>query len=424
MTTTPTTKKVQQVLKWLAKSGDIAQFDRPRFHPFPARMPIWLAERIITDLSVAGTTVLDPMVGSGTTAIAALNVGREVVGVDLDPMALILSRVSTTCYDPKRAERKLEGVRARAEQWMAQNRLRVAGVRDSFDDEEQTFLRYWFPPKSQKELFALATDIAAMPAGKYRDLAWVVFSSLIIAKSAGASYALDIARSRPHKVLEKPIVSPMDSWSKRARTVVARLPFTGQRSDLQKATIHRGDARRLKVRSGSVDLIVTSPPYLNAVDYMRTHKFSLVWMGRSLQWLRGVRGQMIGTEQGMYSPDSLPHDIEAALVNGLSESRRLGLVRRYMSDMRRVLLESKRVLKPGGAMVMALGPSVISRSDSDAGEIFGELAESIGLEIVDSIFRPLEGSRRSLPPPLAMNRENPLHQRMQGEVFLGLRKPR
>lgn len=418
-----TDKKIQEVLDWLAAGAGSAQFDRPRFHPFPARMPIWLAEHIIEKLSPPGAIVLDPMVGSGTTAIAALRAGRQAVGFDIDPMALVLSRVSTKPYDRARAVRTLADTRTNAEQWLNRRKPHVATIRKSFEDEDQSFLRYWFPPKSQKELFALATEILSMPSSKYRDLAWVVFSSLIIAKSAGASYALDIARSRPHKVLEKPIVNPMDAWTARAKTVVARLPFAGATSNQLKATICRGDARELPVESNSVNLIVTSPPYLNAVDYMRTHKFSLVWMGHTLDRLRSVRGQMIGTEQGMYSPDSLPKDLESALVKGVSESRRLGMVRRYLSDMRRVLLEAERVLKPGGAMVMALGPSVISRSESDAGEVLGELAHSIGFEKVNSAFRPLEGIRRSLPPPLAMTHGNPLRQRMEGEVFLGLRKP-
>jgi len=419
-----TTKSVQRTLDWLESDAERAPRSQPSFHPFPARMPVWIAEHIIRELSSPGATVLDPMVGSGTTAIAALRAGRNVIGMDIDPMALVLSRVATTTYDPTRAEKKLAEIRARAEGRLKRRKLGVESIRQTFEDEDQSFLRYWFPHRSQKELFALANEIASLPAGKYRDLAWVVFSSLIIAKSSGASYALDIARSRPHKVADKSVLNPMDGWSARARTVVARLPFTGKRDTRITAKVRRGDARRLAAPADSIDLIVTSPPYLNAVDYIRTHKFSLVWMGHTLDHLREVRGSMIGTEQGMYSPDSLPSGVETTLVASISERRRLGMVRRYLSDMRRVLLEAERVLRPGAAMIMALGPSVISRSESDAGEVLGDLAQSLGLKKVNSAFRPLDGTRRSLPPPLAMTRDNPLGKRMEGEVFLGLQKPR
>lgn len=51
------------------------------------------------NLSDPGELVLDPMLGSGTTATACLRAGRQVVGTDIDPMALLLARVATTVYD-------------------------------------------------------------------------------------------------------------------------------------------------------------------------------------------------------------------------------------------------------------------------------------------------------------------------------------
>lgn len=437
---TTTTNKVTDVLATIAASGggssttvrNAERFEKPRCHPFPARMPIWLAQDVIESLSEPGETVLDPMVGSGTTAIAALRAGRNVVGTDLDPMALLLSRVSTTAYDPKRASKTLVEIGARAQKRINSG-LKVATARAGFDEDDHEFLKYWFPPRSQRELFALATEIVAMPKGKYRDLTWVVLSGLVIAKSAGASYALDISRSRPHKVEDKPIANPLEAWAARSKIVIDRLPFTTGADDETEenktildtdltAQIRRADARKLPVKDGSVDLVVTSPPYINAIDYMRSHKFSLVWMGHPLSDLREVRSTMIGTERGMYSPDSLPSKLEETIVDRIEESTRLGQVRRYLSDMRRVLLELKRVLKPGGVIVMALGPSVIASDKSDAGDVMGGLAEAVGLVKVGAVFRPLDPSRRSLPPPFAVGRTNPLRLRMDGEVFLGLLK--
>jgi len=47
-----------------------------------------------------------------------------------------------------------------------------------------------------------------------------------------------------------------------------------------------------------VDFVLTSSPYANAIDYMRSHKFSLVWMGLSVSKLAMIRGQMVGAERG------------------------------------------------------------------------------------------------------------------------------
>src|SRR5690606_33276902 len=140
---------------------------------------------IIERLTDPGETVADPMVGSGSTAIAALKAGRAFVGADIDPMALLLARVGVTNYTRERAELSMADIAAGARRRLNGGR-RGATVRSHFDDEEQEFLRYWFPPRSQKELFALASEIDSLSPGKTRDLAWTIFSSLIIAKSAGA----------------------------------------------------------------------------------------------------------------------------------------------------------------------------------------------------------------------------------------------
>lgn len=413
---------IKNLLRRIARSKGRPQLDGPRFHPFPARMPVWLAQDIVESLTSTGETVLDPLVGSGSTATASLRAGRNVVGVDIDPMACMLSRVATTPYDRDAATKRLERLLDRAKK-RAGRGLNVAAVRNEFDADAQEFLKYWFPPLSQKQLFALTTAAAAIPADEYRDLAWIALSSLIIAKSAGVSYALDISRSRPHKVEDKPTPKPFELWRRRLGTLVARLPFGTEDPPAAGAQIVRADARSLPINDASIELVVTSPPYLNAIDYMRTHKFSLLWMGHELSALRSIRSKMVGTERGMYSPDSLPEHLETTIVDTIDDSSRLALVRRYLSDMRRVLLEINRVLKPGGAAIVALGPSLLSREAPDAGAIIGDLAKEVGLHKVGWSFRPLQGGRRSLPPPWIIKKRNALNLRMEGEVFLGLQKP-
>src|SRR5665213_129797 len=409
------------LLDRISKSKGNVRLDGPRFHPFPARMPIWLAEDIVTTLTSEGERVLDPMVGSGSTATACVRAKRTVIGTDVDPMALLLSRVASTPFNRTIATTKLLKIVEGAEGRIVRG-LSVKEVRQTFDFQGQAFLKYWSPPRSQKQLFALALEIATMPRGKYRDLAWVTLSSLIIAKSAGVSFALDISRSRPHKVLGKPLPNGFDAWHRRSKTVVDRLPFTRDNAPDVAAHIKQADARKLPVEDASIDLVVTSPPYLNAIDYIRAHKFSLVWMGHQLADLRNVRTGMVGTERGMYSPDSLPSSLENSIVEMIDSTTRLGVVRRYLSDLRRVLLEVERVLKPGGAVVMALGPSLVSRLVADAGDVIGELAATVGLENVGWSFRAFENRRRSLPPPASVGSQNALRLRMEGEVFLGLRK--
>jgi hypothetical protein len=102
-------------------------------------------------------------------------------------------------------------------------------------------------------------------------------------------------RSRPHKVSDKTAIRPIEQFEVAVRAVMAAVPFRRTHSTTR-ASIRKADARKLPLNASSVDIAICSPPYLNAIDYLRGHKFSLVWMGYNVEDLRRVRATDIGTE--------------------------------------------------------------------------------------------------------------------------------
>ena len=391
------------------------------FHPFPARMPVSVAEHLIAQTTTSEAVILDPMVGSGTSLIAARRLGRHGLGFERDPLALLIARSAIAGFDSRRLERLRARVLDHAQSPVRSRRIRLSEIRAQMPLEDRRFIDYWFPPRSQEQLCALAHAIEEEASGKEKDFAWVVFSSLIIAKSAGASSALDLPRSRPHKRSDKAVVLPLDAWTRRFRTAVARLPFKD--SELATgASVRGGDARELPLADRTADLVLTSPPYLNAIDYLRAHKFSLVWMGYSLGQLRELRGTMMGTERGLWSLDGLPPGLEERLENVLEEERERAQRRRYLSDLAKVLAEIARVLRPGGLALLAVGPTIISSKRTDAGDIVAALGERVGLRVVGRVARHLRAAHRSLPPPGAAAMSSPLSHRMRHEVIVALRK--
>ncbi len=391
------------------------------FHPFPARMPVSVAEHLITQTTTSEAVILDPMVGSGTSLIAARRLGRHGLGFERDPLALLIARSAIAGFDSRRLEELGAQVLDHAQGAVRSGRNRLSQIRAQMLPEDLRFIDYWFPPKSQEQLCALADAIEEEASGKEKDFARVVFSSLIIAKSAGASSALDLPRSRPHKRSDKPVVLPLDAWTRRFRNAVARLPF----KDCELATgasVRRGDARELPLEDLRADLVLTSPPYLNAIDYLRAHKFSLVWMGYSLEQLRELRGTMMGTERGLWSLDGLPLGLEERLESVLEEERERAQRRRYLSDLSKVLTEIARVLRPGGLALLALGPTIISSKRTDAPDIVTALGERVGLRVVGGVARHLRAAHRSLPLPRAAATNSPLSHRMRHEIIVALRK--
>ena len=90
--------KIMEALKDIA--GDAGQkISRPSFHPFPARLPLSVAESLLRNISAPDAIILDPMAGSGTTIVAAKKLGREALGFDLDPLALLIARCAVHDHD-------------------------------------------------------------------------------------------------------------------------------------------------------------------------------------------------------------------------------------------------------------------------------------------------------------------------------------
>ena len=169
----------------------VSEFDTVRnhrwFHPFPARMPLALAEHLISEISNQDTVVLDPMMGSGTTVVAASRLGRRVIGIDRDPFAILLAKCAARKHDTTRLQEISDRVLERAKLLLRNKEVKFRLARRLFGKEGREFLDYWFPKRSQRQLFALQRAIREEEKEADQDFLWVVFSSLIIAKSAGAS---------------------------------------------------------------------------------------------------------------------------------------------------------------------------------------------------------------------------------------------
>jgi DNA modification methylase len=418
---TLTDRTVLEALAQIAGQKSKGQQPEPAWlHPFPARMPMSVAEHLIRQITTPEAVILDPMVGSGTSVIAARRLGRYGLGFERDPLALLIARSAVASLDAQRLERLGARILDRAMRAVRSEAVRLSNPWGKMPPEDRRFVDYWFPPQSQEQLFALARAIKEEACGVEKDFAWVVFSSLIIAKSAGASSALDLPRSRPHKRPDKVVVLPLEAWSRRFRAAVARLPFRNRQPTVAARILH-GDARNLPLEDRTIDLVLTSPPYLNAIDYLRAHKFSLVWMGYNLEQLRGLRGTMVGTERGLWTLDGLPRGLERRLADVLDQHRERAQRRRYLSDLGKVVAEIARVLRPGGLALLAVGPTIISSKRSDAPDVLAALGQKVSLRLVGSVARNLRAAHRSLPPPTP-GTGSPLSDRMRREVIVALRK--
>ncbi|MEI9988471.1 MAG: DNA methyltransferase [Rhizomicrobium sp.] len=384
-------------------------------HPFPARMAPELALRKTKNLE-RNSIVLDPMAGSGTVLKAAAQNGHRCIGFDIDPLAVLMTTVATARLDTVRLDRLAQTLIARA------SRLRLRDIDlPWFDRETEDFAQYWFARDQRHALTKIAHTFHHSPAlsdGSVEASALrVALSRLIITKESGASLARDVSHSRPHRVADENDYDVFEQFEKSIDRIKQRFE---ESSYGVRPRIRLGDARRLTwIRNQTVDMVMTSPPYLNAIDYMRGHRLSLIWLGYGIDDLRRIRSDSIGAERG--PDDSETSDAVRSVRESLGAIHKLParhqqMVDRYAFDLTLMLRQVGRVLKKDGRAVFVVGNSCLKDvfiSNSHGVHIAARLA---GLRLVAETERKLPTSSRYLPMP--SDKSSALGRRMRTETIL------
>lgn len=387
-------------------------------HPFPARMAPDLALDALAPLP-KGSTILDPMVGSGTVLRQAVNLGHQAVGFDLDPLAVLMTRVWTTDVTERDIHREYKRLIRDAE-LIDLRSLKLPWVVS--DRETSEFVNYWFGVKQRRSLQRLAYALykrrqSRLSASRRAavDVLAIALSRIIITKDKGASLARDASHSRPHKVMERSDYDVFLGFSRSVALVSNRV----QGAVKGNVDVRLGDARKLPLKEASIDAVLTSPPYLNAIDYMRGHRLSLVWLGHKIDELRSIRGACIGAERaGTVSSFHVSHVVDAMLSGQVLPSRFFSMIQRYAADLISMTAEIYRVLKNGGTATFVVGNSCLRDvfiRNADGMRVAGELA---GLNFMKLIERDLPDGNRYLP----ITSFGSLSRRMRTETVLTFRK--
>jgi DNA modification methylase len=392
-------------------------------HAFAAKFPPQLPRAFIRGLTRPGAVVLDPMMGSGTTLVEALLEGRKALGLDLDPLALRLTRVKTKRIDVDTLREAGYKVVSQAYEALKDSR----GIREDldlrFDKQTRAFVDYWFLEETQHELMALLGAIERVKTRSIRDFLELTFSSVIVTKSGGVSRARDLAHSRPHLDTVKVPKNALEQFSTRLRKNLSSIAQLQKREG--SAQPLRSDARYMPLADNTVDLIVTSPPYANAIDYMRAHKFSLVWLGRSVTDLSRLRAVYIGAER---VKDTLPHALPArpeSIIQALAERDRnkAAVLRKYFCEMKAVIAEMFRVLRPDATGVIVVGTSVMRGLEVQTHTCLADIADQVGFDVVGVVERQLDRNKRLMPARFGKKSDSMIEQRMHEEYVIGLLKP-
>ena len=397
-----------------------------RLHAYCARFPSEIAESSIREYTRRGDSVYDPFCGSGTSLTAGLAWGRRVVGSDVDVLAGMLSAVKCMPGTPEAYKRWRSRFRARLERSFAA--VEVGWGPHLRPSPGTTFevggmvlqlprfpeLNYWFPPKLIALLATIAAEAHRCVNDHMEEVALVSLSAAIIAKWPNTlSYAMDVDHTRPHRVVQRFTASRvLDTYFRRVDRTIASLSLLRELYEDAGVTATLGESARVlyphdaRMEATSIEpesqaLVVTSPPYFNAVDYPRAHRLSVCWMnGRapedvaSRKQYIGIRhvGQHGGTEWFEERPQ-----LRRFIPTPVRSNGRMAKLAGFFADLEAATSQMWRVLRPGGHAVVVIADNTVKGHRVRAHAALAEIAQQTGFEVVTRHPREIDTVRRRFP---------------------------
>ena len=343
---------------------------------FP-ELPRWIVQRY----SKRGDMLLEPFMGSGTANLEASLLDRHSIGVDVDPFSRFLATVKTTVLPEDKLTKVWQSLRKRVESYTEPSHL--DGV------PEFPYRDNWFKPYILKELAQIKTEIETTDTSQsIKDFFLICFSSVIRQVSEADN---NCTRTVVRKRLGKNVLPNMaiDLFIKRTDTQVENMRELAAVNPSGNVFIpDNADAREMPVvRSDSIDLALTSPPYVNAVDYPRTHQLEIYWLGFESGSLQPLKKRHVGTEVVSSKEYSKLHktgckEADKAIAEiYATDPRRAYIATKYMWDMFANLREVYRVLRPGAAYVLVVGSNLIRGVKFETWRYLCSEAPKMGYEI-------------------------------------------
>ena len=351
-------------------------------HKYPAKffpeLPRWLIKRY----SQENERILDPFAGSGTTNVEALLSRRHSVGIDVDPFSRFISKVKVTPL----AETALKS----AQKVLLESipHYRPSLINDS-DLPDFPYRDNWFNKEILLELTYLKRQIRLLDTNDaVKDFFKVCLSSIIRSVSNADN---NCTRTVIRKKLNK-VVRPTDALNRFAKSILVKVPKMIAFSQNYPSGITVNfpddmDARNIKYKTNYFDLAVTSPPYVNAVDYPRTHQLEMYWLGFAQNSLTALKKQNVGTESVSASQYKLRHEIgvpeaDRVMANIFEDDpRRAFIAFKYLEDMRKNLIEVYKVLREGGRYIIVVGNNRIRGQLFENWKYLMPIAENVGFGV-------------------------------------------
>lgn len=270
------------------------------------KLPQQLVRRLITMYSKKNDQVMANFAGSGTVLTESNLAGRDSIGRDMHPISVLINQVKANKYTPKNVSKFIR-------------HLHTINYPDTpyfiFRDFDK-----WFYRDSLIHMQGILAEI-----NKFNDPRKRAFYQICLARIIRKCSKID-SRCINHIVVDhnKKHASPLEEFENSVSTVTAMINQFRAQSTSSTINIKQGDARHLDIRDSSIDLMISHPPYANAVLYYNIY---------------GLLSTLLG-----YDYNSIKqHDMSS------------GGFTTYLHNLRATMRENYRVLKPNAYNALIVG---------------------------------------------------------------------
>lgn len=372
------------------------------FHKYPAKfipqIPKWAITKYLNGNK--DKFVLDPFCGSGTTLVESVLAGYSAIGVDIDPLSAMISKVKTTRVD----QNELTNIA----NWLAKGIMMKR--KGTFEPDCET-IEHWFTKDAIKKLSAIRTLINQVPGifgdskkvKDIQDLLLICFSSIIrrVSNADNESQKTYVSHTKvkdPEEV-NSLFFSQLHLFVERTTKFTE---ITSARARSKVVVSSSATSLEEKIKGQQIDLAITSPPYIKAIDYIYNQMVELFWIGdlfamQTQTKQNKKKTHYIGNKQisksefNNYTPyntilgieeldEKLQEVYDTDKKNGHKHSY---VTYKYFAEMEKHFAEMAKCLSRKTHYVMVVGDSNVSNIVFDTSDFLIDIAERNGFMITN-----------------------------------------